>query len=205
MLHHQTTYHASFISQLQTGSLSSAGNAIIDQCSQATKVYLVNSHPTASTQNMVQFLTNRTWSTPTYADYSQLLKTSEYAAWVLVHGNRCNHYTLAIHNLAAPVNKIAQFNALVKTTGIVLNGSGGDIKTSEDGLLMQSATLAEQDTITFADGSKHEVAGSFVEFAERSVLPEFAHLPITTLTRAHRRDGFETGNADKIFESTYRQ
>ena len=48
-----------------------------------------------------------------------------------------------------------------------------------------------------------EISGSYVEFAERRVRPEFAHLPPEAITRQHRREGFEAGNADKIFESTY--
>jgi hypothetical protein len=56
---------------------------------------------------------------------------------------------------------------------------------------------------TFADGDVHMISGSYVEFAERRPLPEFAHLPAHELRREHRREGFEAGNADKIFESTY--
>ena len=57
-----------------------------------------------------------------------------------------------------------------------------------------------------ADGSSavHAIAGSYVEFAERGVLDEFAHLAPEEIRREHRRDGFEAGNADKIFESTFR-
>lgn len=52
-------------------------------------------------------------------------------------------------------------------------------------------------------GEKHKIAGSYMEFAERKPLPEFAHLPKSELRREHRREGFEAGNADKVFESTY--
>ena len=48
-----------------------------------------------------------------------------------------------------------------------------------------------------------EIAGSYVEFAERLPLPHYAKLPKEKLTNSHRREGFETGNADKIFESTF--
>jgi hypothetical protein len=34
-------------------------------------------------------------------------------------------------------------------------------------------------------------------------LPEFEHLPFDQIKRHMRRDGFEAGNADKIFESTF--
>jgi hypothetical protein len=49
-----------------------------------------------------------------------------------------------------------------------------------------------------------EIPGSYVEFAERKVLPQFQHLPVSQIRREHRREGFEAGNADKIFESTYK-
>jgi hypothetical protein len=59
-------------------------------------------------------------------------------------------------------------------------------------------------TAAFADHETCRIAGSYVEFAERKVLPQYAHLPAAAIKREHRRDGFEAGNADKIFESTYR-
>jgi hypothetical protein len=55
----------------------------------------------------------------------------------------------------------------------------------------------------FAGGDVFRIAGSYVEFAERRVLPEFRNLPPQQITRQHRREGFEAGNADKIFESTF--
>ena len=55
----------------------------------------------------------------------------------------------------------------------------------------------------FQEGVKKMIPGSYVEFCERKLLPEFKHLIGKQIQRKHRRDGFETGNADKIFESTY--
>jgi hypothetical protein len=77
------------------------------------------------------------------------------------------------------------------------------IKRSADGLLLQSATVAELVEAEFAGGERHMIPGSYVEFAERLVDPAYRHLKPEEITRAHRRDGFETGNADRIFESTY--
>jgi hypothetical protein len=57
--------------------------------------------------------------------------------------------------------------------------------------------------VEFAGGEKMAIAGSYVEFAERRVLPQFAHLDEKEISIEHRRDGFEANNADKIFESTY--
>jgi hypothetical protein len=55
----------------------------------------------------------------------------------------------------------------------------------------------------FAGGETYKISGSYVEFAERRVLPQFANLPTDQILRKNRRDGFEAANADKIFESTY--
>jgi hypothetical protein len=69
--------------------------------------------------------------------------------------------------------------------------------------LLQSSTVAEIIDAEFAGGEIHPISGSYVEFAERKILPQFQHLKPTEIKREHRREGFETGNADKIFESTF--
>jgi 2-oxoadipate dioxygenase/decarboxylase len=88
-----------------------------------------------------------------------------------------------------------------------LNDSGGKVKVSADGKLLQSSTVAAMVEAEFSDGrggaETHQIAGSYVEFAERKVLDAFAHLPAAEIRREHRRDGFEAASADKIFESTY--
>ena len=86
---------------------------------------------------------------------------------------------------------------------MILNDAGGKIKTSQDKLLRQSSTIAQSVEATFENGETAEIAGSYVEFAERLPLLAFANLPKEKLTNAHRREGFETANADKIFESTF--
>ncbi|MNY49725.1 hypothetical protein D3C86_1851760 [compost metagenome] len=74
---------------------------------------------------------------------------------------------------------------------------------SKDGLLRQSSSVAEMHEAVFAGGETLSIASSYVEFAERLVLPEFRHLTAEEIMTQHRREGFETSNADKIFESTY--
>jgi hypothetical protein len=150
-----------------------------------------------------QFLHSGLWRLPTYADYQALAAQSEYAAWVIYNRYYLNHFTISVHNLPDGYNTIAGFNAFLEKNGFVLNNAGGKIKTSPDGGLLQSSTVAEMIDATFADGDVHAISGSYVEFAERRVLPQYAHLPKDQLQRIHRREGFEAGNADKIFESTY--
>ncbi len=150
-----------------------------------------------------EFLHKALWRIPTWDDYSALLEESEYAAWVIYNRYYLNHYTISVHNLREGYNTIEAFNTFLEKTGIKLNDSGGKIKISPDGGLLQSSTVAEIIDAEFAGGEIHPISGSYVEFAERKVLPQFQHLKPSEIKREHRREGFEAGNADKIFESTF--
>jgi hypothetical protein len=149
------------------------------------------------------FLHSPLWHLPTWDDYAALAAESEYAAWVIYNRYYLNHYTISVHNLKDGYDDIYKFNDLVQNAGVKLNDAGGVVKISPDGGLLQSSSVARMINAEFADGSFHEISGSYVEFAQRKILPQFAHLPINEIKREHRRDGFETGNADKIFESTF--
>ncbi|MEP3479409.1 MAG: DUF1338 domain-containing protein [Fuerstiella sp.] len=153
-----------------------------------------------------QFLHQPLWGTPTLSDYQHLATVSEYASWVIYNRYYLNHFTISIHNLPAPWNTVEEFNKLLEAAGIILNAAGGKAKVSGDGLLIQSSTMAEMVEAEFSDGGNgivvEQIPGSYIEFAERRALPEFQSLPPGDLQRHHRRDGFETANADSIFEST---
>ena len=86
-----------------------------------------------------------------------------------------NHFTISVHNLAPSHNTIEKFNAFLEANGLKLNDSGGKAKTSADGLLIQSSTVAEMVDASFDNGSggteTHSISGSYVEFAERRLLP----------------------------------
>jgi hypothetical protein len=107
--------------------------------------------------------------------------------------------------LPEPYNNLNEFNSFLKSIGIKLNNAGGEIKTSADQLLRQSSSVAQMVESVFANGAYHAIPGSYVEFAERSVLPKYSMLPEDKITIAHRRDGFEVNNANKIFESTFQK
>ncbi|MEM6431891.1 MAG: DUF1338 domain-containing protein [Deinococcota bacterium] len=149
------------------------------------------------------FLHSGLWRLPTLADYETLAAASEYAAWVIYNRYYLNHFTVTIHNLPEGYNTIATFNDFLEARGFKLNDAGGKIKTSNDGKLIQSSTVAEMITATFAGGDSKEISGSYVEFAERRPLAGFEDIATSELTRDMRREGFEAANADKIFESTY--
>eukprot|EP00897_Mesotaenium_endlicherianum_P007292 jgi/Mesen1/6591/ME000338S05766 len=144
------------------------------------------------------------WPVPSLSHYQLLARESEYAAWTLANGYSLNHVALSVHRLhSPPLRDIRALNALLQGSGLKLNPEGGILKVSPDGGLLQSSTMADLGVYEFAAGEKAQVPRSYIEFAQRLVLPQFRHLPPDQVQEDHRRDGFEVGNADKIFESTY--
>lgn len=192
-----------FISELRVDDLSPESAALIRSYTDEVIGDPVDALDLNDTAQVDDFLHRALWRLPSWADYQALAAESEYAAWVIYNRYYLNHFTVTIHNLPDGYNTIADFNAFLERNGFKLNDSGGKIKISPDGNLLQSSTVAEMIEAEFAAGERHLISGSYVEFAERRALAEFAHLPTAQLTRAQRREGFEAGNADKIFESTY--
>ncbi|PWJ60108.1 uncharacterized protein DUF1338 [Dyadobacter jejuensis] len=192
-----------FISELRVSELSKESQRIIQYYTNLIKTDPVDALDLDDAQAVDSFLHSPLWQTPTIDDYNYLLAESEYAAWVIFNRYYLNHFTISLHHLPEGYNTVAAFNDFLEAHGIRLNTAGGKIKTSPDGGLIQSATVAQMIEADFAWDEKRFIAGSYVEFAERKALPEYAHLDKTVLKRRHRRDGFEAANADKIFESTY--
>lgn len=196
-------YPRIFISELRVGELSQEAQDIIYSYTNEVVSDPVNQLNLDDAAAVDLFLHSALWRTPTLADFKALSAESEYAAWVIYNRYYLNHFTISVHNLPAGYNTVADFNKFLEKNGFVLNDAGGKIKTSPDGNLLQSATVAKMIDATFANDEYYPIAGSYVEFAERKVLPEYQNLPADQVKREHRRDGFEAGNADKIFESTY--
>jgi hypothetical protein len=196
-------YPRIFISELRVKDLSENAQKIIHSYTDEVTADPVDSINIDDANAVDNFLHSGLWQLPTLEDYLTLSKESEYAAWVIYNRYYLNHFTISVHNLKDGYNTIADFNAFLERNGFTLNDSGGKIKVSEDRSLLQSSTVAEMIEATFANGVKHRISGSYVEFAERKVLKQFENLSTSEIKRAHRREGFEANNADKIFESTY--
>jgi hypothetical protein len=196
-------YPRIFVSELRVKDLSEEAQRIITSYTDEVKSDPVDSLDLDDGKAVDEFLHEALWSLPTWSDYQRLASESEYAAWVIYNRYYLNHFTISVHNLPAGYDTVATFNTFLEAHGFKLNDSGGKIKKSPDGLLLQSSTVAEMIDAAFAGGEKHKISGSYVEFAERLVLPQFSHLGKKDIKREHRREGFEAGNADKIFESTY--
>lgn len=196
-------YPRIFISELCTHELSENAQNILNRYTQN-----ITSDPSSdldlnNAQAVINFFQKPLWELPSWEDYHALLQQSEYAAWVIYNRYYLNHYTISVHEMPEPLNTLEAFNDFLSHIQVKMNTAGGIIKKSPDGLLLQSSTVAQTLTAEFAGGDTHEISGSYVEFAERRSLPEYQNLDPKSLQREQRREGFEAGNADKIFESTF--
>lgn len=143
----------------------------------------------AGLENNFDFVSiGRPWKVTTQV-YQELLKESEYAAWVSAFGYRPNHFTVFINNLKK-FSDINILNTFLKDRGFKLNSSGGEVKGSKDVCLEQSSTLANNIEVTFEDG-KLTIPACYYEFAKRYPLKD-----------GRLYQGFVAASADKIFEST---
>lgn len=196
-------YPRIFISELRVKDMPEEIQKIITSYTDEVKSDPVNDLDLDNGDQVDAFLHQPLWRVPTWEDFQKLQSVSEYAAWVIYNRYYLNHYTISVHDLKDGYNTIVEFNDFLESIGVILNDSGGKIKISADGLLQQSSTVSQMVEAEFEGGVKQMIPGSYVEFCERKVLPQFQNLKKEEIKREHRRDGFETGNADKIFESTY--
>ncbi|KAJ8441308.1 hypothetical protein Cgig2_024820 [Carnegiea gigantea] len=187
-----------FISELRVDQMSSEAQDII-------RKYTGMSGEGKRYAALASALGSLTWERPLYSEFQQLARESEYAAWTLVNGYALNHVTISVHRLTSHLRSIKSFNQFIEENGFKLNSEGGILKVSPDGFLLQSSTVADSMPFHFSDGITKSVPCSYIEFAERLVLPQYKNLPNEEVKEFHRRDGFEVGNADKIFESTSRE
>jgi hypothetical protein len=196
-------YPRIFVSELRVYELSDESQAIIHRYTGTVMSDPIDALDLNDGHAVDAFLHQPLWTMPTLADYQTLLAESEYAAWVIYNRYYLNHFTISVHNLKPGYNTIEEFVAFLEKHGLRLNSAGGVIKISPDGDLHQASTVAQMIDAEFAEGTIFRIAGSYVEFAERRILSQFRDLPAEQVSRQHRREGFEAGNADKIFESTF--
>ena len=171
-----------FLSELQRHQLSeTAGAVLADLVAQIAE----DLHPDPSI-----FYQGTLWRTPNNGDYQTLVHESEYAAWLVTMGLRANHFTVSVNHLQR-FTDLAAVITLLKQNDYGVNAVGGEIKGSPDAFLEQAATLADNVWFEFADGERQRVPSCFYEFAKRYPTAD-----------GELFQGFVTGNADKIFEST---
>jgi hypothetical protein len=169
-----------FISELKLQDFSPELNKIVNR--------MIDEIP-AGKENEFDFVSaGRPWNVTTQ-DYKDLMKESDYAAWVSAFGYRPNHFTVFI-NALKNFSELAGLNEYLKANGFKLNSSGGEIKGSKEVCLEQSSTLANNIEVTFNDG-KLTIPACYYEFAKRYPMKD-----------GKLYQGFVAASADKIFEST---
>lgn len=169
-----------FISELKLEEFSPALQATINQ--------LVAQIPQGMEHQFDFVSIGRPWKVDQKI-YQELMKESDYAAWVSAFGYRPNHFTVFI-NVLKKYSDIIVLNDFLKAQGFKLNASGGEVKGSKEVCLEQSSTLANNIEVKFDDGHL-TVPGCYYEFAKRYPLAD-----------GKLYQGFVAASADKIFEST---
>ncbi|MDC1174310.1 DUF1338 domain-containing protein [Bacteriovoracaceae bacterium] len=167
-----------FISQLQNNNFSKKLQRLIKECVESEDFDF----------NELLISGSKNWHI-CYDQYQMALEESEYAAWVLAHGIRPNHFTVLVNELSS-FSGLGEFNSFLKENSFEMNTSGGEIKGNPAVYLEQSSTMADSIHVDF-DGETHQVASCFYEFAKRYPIKEDILF-----------QGFVTSSADRIFEST---
>lgn len=170
-----------FISELLTKQFSPELQAIVKNC--------VDKIPQAMLSSEELLFAGTFWKPLSYKTYQQLLKESEYAAWMYVFGFCSNHFTVNVNALKT-FNEINDINEFLLKHNFKLNVSGGAIKGTPQEYLEQSSTMAEERDVEFVEGI-HRIPSCYYEFAKRYNLPN-----------GKLYTGFIAASADKIFEST---
>jgi hypothetical protein len=169
-----------FVSELMVDQLSNSAQKLIDGllaqvaddfCSSAEFLYA-----------------GRPWKLGSQV-YQDLMKETEYGAWLSAFGFRANHFTVNVNRLKT-FDSLNALNLFLKENGFPLNASGGEIKGGPQAFLEQSSTMAARISVAFDDRSL-EIPSCYYEFAKRY-----------PLENGKLYQGFVETSADKIFEST---
>ena len=134
--------------------------------------------------NEINFYIQNPNKKPSFYLYQVLNDKNQYLAWTLLHRDFINHVAFEVQN-------IHQTTQLFKEKRFKINNEENPIQVSQDGLLLQSSIQADKIKYPFLEKEEWIPAG-FVEFIERRIDPN----------TGVKREGFETQNANVIFDST---
>jgi hypothetical protein len=137
------------------------------------------------------------WDVPDEADLLALNAESQYAAWVLIHGYRVNHFTGLIN--AHQVDDLATIDqtiAALRTRGVPMKA---DVEGLPGSKLRQTTTEAVQVEVTVRRGGQlvtRPWSYAYFELAERGTVAD----PETG--RSTRFEGFLGPQATQLFDMT---
>ena len=184
-----------FISELKVFELEGEARDIIDQVLDGhrpdlTTTFLaqLRENPTPSLiPSLLKYFETLPWKLPTRHQVETLHRHSQYAAWVLVHGYRVNHFTALI----TPPDTLESVMEQLRTAGIPIKA---EIEGEPGSKLRQTSTQAvvTQVDVVGTDGQPTTMSWTYayMEFAERSVV------------NGTRFEGFLGPQAAELFEMT---
>lgn len=137
------------------------------------------------------------WLLPRREDVLELNKTSQYAAWVLVHGYNVNHFTSLTnsHGVAA-LDSLEKTIAALQAAGIPMKA---EIEGAPGSKLRQSATEAVKIDVPVHDNGVPALMPwtyAYFELAERNTITD------PTTGQNTRFEGFLGPQATNLFEMT---
>ena len=146
-----------------------------------------------------EWFLRRPWHPPQRTDLESVDQVSQYAAWVLVHGYRVNHFTALINSHHAPkLDNIEKTAALLREAGITMKP---EIEGEPGSRLRQTATNAAVIDVDVRNGDSDESIPwtyAYLELAERR-----EYVDAQTGERS-RFEGFLGPQATQLFEMTRR-
>ena len=92
-------YPRVFISELRVKDLSESTQTIIKKYTDTVNTDPVDLLNLDDPDLVGSFFHKPLWSLPSAKDYKDLMKESEYAAWVIYNRYYLNHYTISVHEL----------------------------------------------------------------------------------------------------------
>ena len=145
----------------------------------------------------VAFFHELPWQLPPRQDVTELNKSSQYAAWVLVHGYNVNHFTSLINSHGVPaLDDIEKTIAALSAAGVPMKK---EIEGERGSKLRQSATEAVNIDVHVLDGGKAQKMPWSYAYFELAQRDEYAD-PQTG--KRVRFEGFLGPQATNLFEMT---
>lgn len=172
-------------------------DAILSKLQQLDHHALSASEREALLAEVVAWFQTLPWTPPQRADVAALNQTSQYGAWVLVHGYNVNHYTSLVNSHGVnSLDDLEKTLAALAAAGVPLKN---EIEGERGSKLRQSATEAVRIDVTVRDGDQTATmpwSYAYFELAERNTIID----PATG--KPVRFEGFLGPQATNLFEMT---
>ncbi|GIW93516.1 MAG: DUF1338 domain-containing protein [Pirellulaceae bacterium] len=148
-------------------------------------------------ETVLSFIEQLPWPPPRKDDLLAVHQSSQYGAWVLVHGYNVNHFTSLINSHGVPeLDDIEKTAELLRKSGVPMKE---EIEGERGSILRQTATAAVVCDVTVTDGGQETTVPwtyAYFELAERGSVRD----PATG--QSVRFEGFLGPQATHLFEMT---